>query len=138
MLQCGGLLGGGELDNLEAVHDADTLVNEVPSRVAATEVPPGVTHPAIRIHPESGRRALFVNPYFTAHFAGMTREESAPLLEYLYDHASRHENIYRHHWRPGDVLMWDNRCTMHYAVRDYDESLPRFMYRTTASGDRPV
>ncbi len=56
----------------------------------------------------------------------MTREESQPLLEYLYARATRHENIYRHKWRVGDVLMWDNRCAMHYAVRDYDDSLTRF------------
>lgn len=129
---------GRVLDGLNAVHNADTLVNEVPSRVAATEVPPGVTHPVIRTHPESGRKALYVNPYFTATIAGMTRAESAPLLDYLYAYATRHENLYRHHWRVGDVLMWDNRCTLHYAVRDYDETLPRLLHRTTASGDRPV
>jgi taurine dioxygenase len=126
------------LDGLDAVHDADQLVNEVPSRVQAREVPPGVVHPVVRTHPGSDRRALFVNPYYTSHFVGMTREESQPLLEYLYARATRHENIYRHQWRVGDVLMWDNRCSMHYAVRDYDDSLTRFLHRTTAAGDRPV
>jgi len=67
----------------------------------------------------------------------MTEEESAPLLEYLYQYATRPENIYRHHWAVGDVLMWDNRCAMHYAVKDYDETTPRFLHRTVASGDRP-
>lgn len=128
----------GVLDGLNAIHDADILVNEVPSRVAAEEVPPGIAHPVVRTHPESGRKALFVNPYFTRHFDGMTAEESQPLLEYLYKHATRHENIYRHSWRVGDVLMWDNRSAMHYAVRDYDENLVRFLHRTTAAGDRPV
>jgi len=126
------------LDGLDAVHDADQLVNEVPSRVQAREVPPGVVHPVVRTHPGSDRRALFVNPYYTSHFVGMTREESQPLLEYLYARATRHENIYRHKWRVGDVLMWDNRCAMHYAVRDYDDSLTRYLHRTTAAGDRPV
>ena len=88
--------------------------------------------------PGSDRRALFVNPYYTSHFVGMTREESQPLLEYLYARATRHENIYRHKWRVGDVLMWDNRCAMHYAVRDYDDCLTRYLHRTTAAGDRPV
>jgi len=68
----------------------------------------------------------------------MTREESQPLLEYLYARATRHVNIYRHKWRVGDVLMWDNRCAMHYAVRDYDDSLTRYLHRSTAAGDRPV
>ena len=92
----------------------------------------------VRTHPVTGRKALFVNPYYTAHFVGMTRQESQPLLQYLYQHATQHENIYRHKWRVGDVLIWDNRCTMHYAVRDYDDSLPRFLHRTTAAGERPV
>ena len=126
------------LDGLDAMHDAEQLVNEVPSRVQAQEVPPGVVHPVVRTHPGSGRKALFVNPYYTAHFVGMTRQESQPLLQYLYQHATQHENIYRHKWRVGDVLIWDNRCTMHYAVRDYDDSLPRFLHRTTAAGERPV
>ncbi len=68
----------------------------------------------------------------------MTREESQPLLEYLYARATRHENIYRHKWPVGDVLIWDNRCAMHYAVRDYDDRLTRYLHRTTAAGDRPV
>ena len=126
------------LDGLDAMHDAEQLVNEVPSRVQAREVPPGVVHPVVRTHPGSGRKALFVNPYYTAHFVGMTRQESQPLLQYLYQHSTQHENIYRHKWRVGDVLIWDNRCTMHYAVRDYDDSLPRFLHRTTAAGERPV
>ena len=126
------------LDGLDAMHDAEQLVNEVPSRVQAREVPPGVVHPVVRTHPGSGRKALFVNPYYTAHFVGMTRQESQPLLQCLYQHATQHENIYRHKWRVGDVLIWDNRCTMHYAVRDYDDSLPRFLHRTTAAGERPV
>jgi taurine dioxygenase len=68
----------------------------------------------------------------------MTVEESRPLIQYLCARATRPENIYRHRWRNGDVLMWDNRCAMHYAVLDYDETMPRLMHRTTAKGDRPV
>jgi len=126
------------LDGLQAEHNAETLVTEVPSRVQVTEVPPGVIHPVVRTHPGSGRKALYVNPYYTSHFIGMTREESKPILEFLYAQATQHENIYRHKWRVGDVLMWDNRANMHYAVRDYDENQPRFLHRTTAAGERPV
>ncbi len=126
------------LDRQSAIHDAYRLVNEKPSRVPAREVPPGVPHPMVRTHPESGRRALYVNPYFTSHIDGMNRGESRAILDYLYAEATRHENIYRHKWRQGDVLMWDNRCTMHYAVRDYGETLVRYLHRTTAAGDRPV
>ena len=87
--------------------------------------------------PETGRRALYVNPFFTLRFSGMSESESAPILGYLYAFATRPENVYRHCWRKGDVLFWDNRCAMHYAVKDYDEHMPRFMHRTTAAGDRP-
>ena len=100
--------------------------------------PPAVTHPVVRTHPESGRKALYVNPYFTQRFTGMSDDESRPLLDYLCAEAVRPENVYRHRWRKGDVLMWDNRCAMHYAVMDYDESMVRLMHRTTAAGDRPV
>ena len=68
----------------------------------------------------------------------MSREESAPLLAFLYEHATRPENVFRHAWSQGDVLMWDNRCAMHYGVHDYDDTMPRLMHRTTAAGDRPV
>lgn len=125
------------LEGLRAVHTAEPLVREVPSRLSIKQAPPGVEHPVVRTHPESGRKALYVNPWYTTHFVGWTAEESRPLLEYLTAIATRHENIYRHHWRVGDFLMWDNRAAMHYGVRDYDDSMPRFMWRVTAAGDRP-
>ena len=68
----------------------------------------------------------------------MTPEESTPILQYLYAVATRPENVYRHRWTVGDVVMWDNRCVMHYGVHDYDDTVPRMMHRTTAAGDRPV
>ncbi len=125
------------LDGLRAVHTAEPLVREVPSRLSVKVAPPGVEHPVVRTHPESGRKALYVNPWYTTHFVGWTAEESRPLLEYLAAIATRHENIYRHHWRVDDFLMWDNRSAMHYGVRDYDDSMPRFLWRVTAAGDRP-
>jgi len=130
------------LDGLSALHSAESLVkrNNEPGTDALpiVQTPPPVSHPVVRTHPVTGRRALFINPSFTIAFDGMTREESVPLLHYLYDHATRPENVYRHTWRAGDVLMWDNRCTMHYAVHDYDDTMVRLMHRTTAAGDRPV
>ena len=122
---------------LTAVHTAERLVREVPSRLSVKDAPPGVTHPVVRTHPETRRNALYINPHYTWNFTGMTPEESWPLLDYLTREATKHENIYRHCWRPGDLLMWDNRCTMHYAVRDYDDTMPRFLHRTTAAGFRP-
>ena len=132
------LLGG-----MEAVHSAEATMQRAQAEkgtdaLTIASVPPPRTHPVLRIHPGTGRRALFVNPHFTVSFAGMTPEESAPLLDWLAEHSTRPENVYRHRWAVGDVLMWDNRCTMHYAVRDYDDTVHRRHHRTTASGERPV
>lgn len=76
-------------------------------------------HPVVRTHPETGRMCLYVNRGFTSHLAGMTVEESLPLLEYLWEHASRPEFTCRYRWSKNDVVVWDNRCTLHYAVNDY-------------------
>ncbi len=102
------------------------------------DVPPPEVHPVARRHPETGRRALFTNRFFTTKFTGLTEEESATLLEDLEKRATVPDNVYRHRWQAGDVLIWDNRCTMPYAVYDYGETEPRRLHRTTAAGDRPV
>ena len=101
------------------------------------DVKPPRAHPVVRTHPITGRPALYVNPHFTTCFERMTDDESRPLLGSLYEIATRPENVYRHRWRTGDVVMWDNRCTMHYAVMDYTEDMPRLMHRTTAGGGVP-
>ena len=100
-------------------------------------VPDPRLHPVARTNPATGRKALFVNPHFTTHFEDMNEAESQPLLEFLTAHATRPENIYRHAWQPGDLLIWDNRAAMHYAVRDYAPDDRRLMHRTTAAGETP-
>ncbi len=97
-------------------------------------VPP-VEHPVLRTHPVSGRRALFVNQGFTSRFSDMTEAESRPLLQFLFQHSVNPAFIYRHRWQKGDLLFWDNRCTIHNAIRDYTGH--RHMHRTTIRGDRP-
>jgi len=103
-----------------------------------SEIKPPAAHPIVRAHPVTGRAALFVDPHFTTGIEGMTEDESAPLLEMLYARATAHENIYRHRWRVGDVVIWDNRTVMHYAVRDYTEDMPRHLHRTTSGGEAPI
>ncbi len=96
-----------------------------------------VAHPVVRLHPESGRKALFVNSIYTGRFEGMSEAESRPLLDYLHQHCLRPEFAYRFRWRPGSLAVWDNRCTMHYAVNDYDGSR-RLLHRTQVQGERPL
>ncbi len=110
------------LEPLDAVHEAFGLEN---------------VHPVIRRHPETGRKGLYVNGGFTRRFAGMSVEESRPLLDYLVSHASRPDLTMRHSWTAGDIVMWDNRCVMHYAVHDYGDA-PREMHRVTVRGERPA
>lgn len=90
-------------------------------------------HPVIITHPESKRKALYVNPEFTVNFEGWTIEESKPLLDYLIKHATRAENTTRFQWEPGSMAFWDNRCTWHYALNDYPGQL-RLMHRITVEG----
>ena len=90
-------------------------------------------HPVIITHPESKRKALYVNPEFTVNFEGWTKEESQPLLSYLTEHSTRPENITRFNWEPGSIAFWDNRCTWHFALNDYPGE-KRLMHRITIEG----
>lgn len=98
---------------------------------------PPVTHPMVRTHPTTGRKALYVNPGFTKGIVDMPTEESQPILDFLFRHSTRPEFIYRHKWRVHDMMFWDNRCSMHYALADYDFSVRRHMHRTTIAGHAP-
>jgi taurine dioxygenase len=93
-------------------------------------------HPVVRTHPETGRKALYVNVGHTVRFKDMTAEESAPLLEYLYEHQVRPEFTCRFSWQPGSIALWDNRCAQHNPINDY-HGYRRVMHRITLKGDKP-
>jgi taurine dioxygenase len=94
-------------------------------------------HPVVRTHPETGRKALYVNRGHTVRFAGWTEEESAPLLNYLYEFQVRPEFTCRFSWQPGSIALWDNRCAQHNPVNDY-HGHRRVMHRITLAGDVPA
>jgi taurine dioxygenase len=132
------------VDQLTAVHDGSRewgqylrrrggIGNEWEGQVVTELVP--VEHPVVRVHPETGRKGLFVNPGFTSHLVGVSDAESRAILDLLYAHLTKPEHVIRHRWRIGDVGMWDNRCTLHYADRDYHQR--RVMHRITLRGDKP-
>ena len=132
------------VDQLTAVHDGDREWGQYLRRrqgqgqiwdgKQVTELVP-VVHPVVRVHPESGRKGLFVNPGFTSHIVGVSDAESRGILDLLFAHLSKPEHTIRHRWQVGDVGIWDNRSTSHYANNDYTET--RIMRRITLQGDRP-
>ena len=93
-------------------------------------------HPVVRTHPETGRKALYVNVGHTVRFKDMTEEESAPLLNYLFQHQIRPEFTWRFSWRVGSMALWDNRCVLHNPINDY-QGYRRVMHRITLAGDKP-
>ena len=129
------------LEGMKAVHSSrhisgeqssyrDTMKDRFSNPEDATQ---DAVHPVVITHPESGRKALYVNPGFTLHFDGWTATESKPLLDYLYAHAVQLEHTTRFQWAPGSIAFWDNRCTWHYALNDY-HGTRREMHRITIEG----
>ncbi len=132
------------LGGLRAVHDfrhgfqeslaepggEDRLAGAVASN-------PAVSHPVVRTHPETGKKALFVNPLFTSRIEDLSPVESRHLLEFLYQHLSTEEFTVRLNWQPDTVVIWDNRSTQHKPVNDFFPQL-RKLHRVTIAGDRPV
>lgn len=123
------------LDGLTAIHDFTFASRGVFKSEKASEAQldatPAVEHPIVKMHPETQQKILYVNPGFTSHIVGLPAEEGRALLGYLFKHMTRPEFLYRHEWAERDLVMWDNRCTMHYAIADYDGVGDRYMHRTT-------
>ena len=139
------------LAGLQAIHSAENVYGQdgeyssqdYRSKHAGTPIRSDssahvrVTHPIIRTHPETGRKALYVNEPFTVGIEGMSEEESEPILRYLVKHAVQPDICCNFRWQPGSIAFWDNRCLQHYALNDYPGER-RIMWRLTINGDRPV
>ena len=126
------------IEDMEALHDV-TLIRGIeqrdPSVIAEMKQRnPAVIHPVVRTHPETGRKSLLVNQRIR-RFIGMSDEESQSLLAMLNAHATSPEFVYRHRWSLGDVVMWDNRCSCHVALGDFDQTRPRVMFRCSLEGE---
>lgn len=131
------------LEGLNAVHDFSWGFKESlaepggAQRLAdAVAANPPVRHPVIRTHPETGKKAIFVNELFTTHIDELGNTESDALLNFLYEHIRTDEFTCRFHWQPGSLAIWDNRCTQHRPINDYFPAHRR-MQRITIDGDKP-
>jgi len=128
------------LDGRYALHDMsvarETRLQRTPAELEdIRRRNPPVYQPIARRHDVTGKKALYVSEMTTVSIEGLTAEESAPILAFLYEHSTPHENVYRHVWKPADMVLWDNRCVMHIALADYDLAERRTMYRTTLRGE---
>ncbi len=131
-----------KIDGLKAVHvyqskyspRALSGLNEESRR----NLPPPGVHPLVRTHPENGRKALFLNPVRMESIVGMEDADALKLIDELMQHATQKKYEYRHQWRYGDWVMWDNRSVMHQANPDYDMSERRFLYRLMLKGEVPA
>jgi taurine dioxygenase len=122
------------LGALRAVHRTATVHD--PRYTHTGKVEESV-HPVVRTHPDTARKALYVNSQYTRRFDGMTEEESRPLLTYLYEQSTQPNLTWRHRWRPGDVLVWDNASVQHQVVGDRPQGIGRLLNRTTTLGEEP-
>lgn len=132
------------VDGLVAEHDVGDIARRAP-QLSATGVWEDeqvdgrtVRHPVVAVHPETGRRGLYVNPQFTRRITGLSSLESAALLDLLYDHTLRPENVVQYRWGAGGVGFWDNRAVWHRRVADFDPAQTRIVHRVQLRGTRPV
>jgi taurine dioxygenase len=125
------------IDGKKAINAYDYANASVKRGTRLGEGVPHYLHPVVRTHPATGRKALYVNRLMTLSIEGMPEKESDELLNFLFDHQEQRKFVYEHFWRVGDILMWDNRCTLH-ARTDFAETERRLMRRVTILGEKPV
>src|SRR5579875_635105 len=130
------------LDGLQAIHvyqsrHSARKLMELPPQ-ARRAVPEAVVHPLVRTHPENGRKALYLNPIRIEGIVGMEEAEALALLQQLLAHATKPQYEYRHRWREGDLVLWDNRSLLHKANGDYDMGEVRYLYRLMLKGEKPA
>ncbi len=123
------------LPTIRATHNSSNLV-ALKVATDGDEKVRQLSHPIIRTHPDTGRKALYIAAGANVSLEDFDETESRMLLDYLIRHSAEPDNIYRHKWEPGDLVFFDNRCTMHYAIHDYGTH-DRLLYRTTIEGDAP-
>ena len=127
------------LHGLQALHRAGAKHYAPGSQLAdAIQDLPDVSHPVIRTHPVTRRKAIYVREGECVGIVGMPRAESLPLIQELSEFVTRPQFMYRHKWHVGDVLMWDNCCVQHLAIKDYELPQRRLMHRVTIKGSVPV
>ena len=119
----------------QSSHSSRKLVGLTEKRKA--EIEKSVSHPLIRTHDETARKAIYINPIRIERIIGMDDEEALPLLDYLLEHSIQIMHEYRHRWEEGDFVMWDNRVLLHKANPDYDMKERRYLYRLMLQGPRP-
>ena len=125
------------IDGRKALNAYDYHTAAMKRGTRLAEGVPRYAHPVVRTHPATGRKALYVNRLMTAQIEGLPAQESDELLNFLFDHQEQREFVYEHVWRPGDLLMWDNRCALH-ARTDFSADERRLMRRVTILGEKPV
>ena len=125
------------LDGLRGIHGYGKVTGEALTQTKRKSF--SSEHPIVRVHPETGERALYVSPAFLRVIVGLSARESQVLLEFLWEHMLRPEFVVRFRWNAGDIAMWDNRATAHLAPEDvFETSFDRQLYRVTLVGDVPV
>jgi len=126
-----------QINGLKALHVYDYDSSPTARGREISPDAPSFIHPVVTLHPETGRRGLYVNRLMTHHLVGLPQKRGDELLDYLLNHQESPEFIYEHAWQPGDLILWDNRCTLH-ARKDFDPGEKRILRRLTVRGERPI